>query len=111
MRDDGLYIIIKAIYNSLIIKIINKATTAAISAYLLLDSLCLFSMHFVIYIYIYINGEVSHGCKDWERFLCDRLDRFYYIIPGNYRVPIPAGYHLPETWDYADNQIIPWFQE
>ncbi|TVY68527.1 hypothetical protein Focb16_v002116 [Fusarium oxysporum f. sp. cubense] len=78
--------------------------------------------------YAHRNGEVGHGCKDWERFLCDRLDRwtnveiakmdrdqqpqgFYHMTPGNYRIPIPAGYQLPETWDYADDQIIPWFQE
>ncbi|CCT76256.1 uncharacterized protein FFUJ_14108 [Fusarium fujikuroi IMI 58289] len=78
--------------------------------------------------YVYANGEVGHGCKDWERFLRDRLDRwtyveiakldreeqpqgFYHMAPGNYRVRIPAGYQLPETWDYADDQIIPWFQE
>ncbi|EXM14287.1 hypothetical protein FOTG_17296 [Fusarium oxysporum f. sp. vasinfectum 25433] len=78
--------------------------------------------------YAYANGEIGRGCKDWERFLCDRLDRwtyveiakmdrdqqpqgFYHMAPGNYRVRIPAGYQLPETWDYADDQIIPWFQE
>lgn len=78
--------------------------------------------------YAHANGEVGHGCKDWERFLCDRLDRwtyveiakmdreeqpqgFYDMAPGNYRVRIPDGYQLPETWDYADDQIIPWFQE
>ncbi|RBA15939.1 hypothetical protein FPRO05_12160 [Fusarium proliferatum] len=78
--------------------------------------------------YAHANGEVGHGCKEWERFLCDRLDRwvyveiakmdreeqpqgFYHMALGNYRVHIPDGYQLPETWDYADDQIIPWFQE
>ncbi|RBQ80103.1 hypothetical protein FVER14953_21705 [Fusarium verticillioides] len=78
--------------------------------------------------YAHANGEVGHGCKDWERFLCDRLDRwtyveiakmdrqqqpqgFYRMAPGNYRVRVPAGHQLPETWDYADDQIIPWFRE
>ncbi|KAG5781305.1 hypothetical protein H9Q73_005035 [Fusarium xylarioides] len=78
--------------------------------------------------YVYANGEVGHGCKDWESFLCDRLDRwtyveiakmdreqqpqgFYHMTPGNYRVRIPAGHQVPETWDYADDQIISWFRE
>jgi hypothetical protein len=74
------------------------------------------------------GGEIGHGCKDWERFLRERLDRWTYVevakmdsdqqppgshhmAPGNYQVSIPANYQLPETWDYADDQIIPWFQE
>ncbi|KAF5238851.1 hypothetical protein FANTH_10179 [Fusarium anthophilum] len=78
--------------------------------------------------YAHANGEVGYGCKNWERFLCDRLDRwiyveiakmdrdqqpqgFYHMAPAKYRVRIPAGYQVPEMWDYADDQIIPWFQE
>ncbi|KAL4731222.1 hypothetical protein ACLX1H_000184 [Fusarium chlamydosporum] len=78
--------------------------------------------------YPHTNGEVGDSCQDWEKFLRDRLDRwayveiakmehdqqppgFYHMAPGKYRVSIPATYEVPETWDYADDQIIPWFQE
>ncbi|GKU21451.1 hypothetical protein FLAG1_06217, partial [Fusarium langsethiae] len=78
--------------------------------------------------YPHTNGDIGDGCKDWWRFLRERLDRwvyvevvktdydlrphgFYFLAPGNFRISIPAGYQVPDTWDYADDQIIPWFQE
>ncbi|KAI8716418.1 hypothetical protein NCS52_00935500 [Fusarium sp. LHS14.1] len=78
--------------------------------------------------YAYANGERGPACKAWEKFLRDKLERwvyveiakmgqgqrppgFYFMAPGNYRVSIPSGYEVPDTWDYADDQIVPWFQE
>ncbi|KAI8665149.1 hypothetical protein LRP88_12814 [Fusarium phalaenopsidis] len=78
--------------------------------------------------YAYTNGGGGQAWRAWEKFLRDRLDRwvyveiakmgqeqrppgFYFMAPGNYRVSIPSGYELPGTWDYADDQIISWFQE
>ncbi|RGP70021.1 hypothetical protein FSPOR_4312 [Fusarium sporotrichioides] len=79
-------------------------------------------------LYPHTNGDIGDGCKDWWSFLRERLDRwvyvevvktdydlrphgFYFLAPGNFRISIPAGYQVPDTWDYADDQIIPWFQE
>ncbi|KAK6716530.1 hypothetical protein SNK04_007479 [Fusarium graminearum] len=78
--------------------------------------------------YPYTNGDIGDGSKDWWRFLRERLERwiyvevvktdydqrphgFYFLAPGNFRVSIPVGYQVPDTWDYADDQIIPWFKE
>ncbi|EEU43387.1 uncharacterized protein NECHADRAFT_27878, partial [Fusarium vanettenii 77-13-4] len=77
---------------------------------------------------VYANGRRGQGCKAWEKFLRGKLERwifveiakmsqqqrppgFYFMAPSNYRVSIPSGYQVPDTWDYADDQIIPWFQE
>lgn len=78
--------------------------------------------------YAYANGAGGRASKAWEKFLRDRLDRwiyveiakmgqeqrppgFYFMANAKYHVSIPSGYELPEGWDYADDQIIPWFQE
>lgn len=78
--------------------------------------------------YKYTTGAGGDAWRSWEKFLRDRLDRwiyveiaklsredrprgFYFLAPGNYRFSFPSGYILPDAWDYADDQMIPWFQE
>jgi hypothetical protein len=70
--------------------------------------------------YPHTNGETGDGCKAWAKFLRDRLDRwtyveiakmdqdqqpqgFFHTTSGNYSVSLPAGYQLPNSWDYADD--------
>ncbi|KAM0228854.1 hypothetical protein ACHAP5_011834 [Fusarium lateritium] len=76
----------------------------------------------------YSNGSKGIACASWKRFLDERLRRwifvemikmdreqrprgFYFLSPGNYNVTIPSDYKPPGDWDYADDQIIPWFRE
>ncbi|KAF5667106.1 hypothetical protein FHETE_5809 [Fusarium heterosporum] len=78
--------------------------------------------------YAYSIGVRGSARNSWKKFLDDKLKRwiyvemakteselrprgFYFLSPGNYNVPLSSNYKPPDTWDYADDQIIPWFHE
>lgn len=64
----------------------------------------------------------------WLRYVTERLQRWAWVeiykleqterpqqfangIPDHFNVSLPDDFSMPESWDYADNQLPLWYQE
>ncbi|RNJ52674.1 hypothetical protein D7B24_003095 [Verticillium nonalfalfae] len=74
----------------------------------------------------YTCGDKTHH-KSWFQFIEERLRRWALVElfkmspegrpnnfanagpPQNFRISLPSGFEAPKDWDYADDQMPPWF--
>jgi hypothetical protein len=73
--------------------------------------------------------HIQHATSEpWRTYVTERLQRWVWVesyklkeaerplqflvgIPDHSRITLPEEFTVPETWDYADDQIPLWYQE